>query len=236
MSTNSDPFSLTSGSGGAGDMEDEKQKAQDLSDSDAAVDEEDVQVGTAGNIRATTENVQTGLEGQDQMGDPSLQDVTLGPGSTATVDNTGGVNSETKGRMTLTNQQDGGLSLSVDRPGNQAATTVKAGNAASGEGTRVDQLDAVQQADAAASGGGGGGSGPGQAAQQAGQTRPSQPSSSGIFGGGGGLGFPGGGSGGLSSLLSNPVVIVLVVVAAALAFFASDDSSSNSSGGSGGGS
>jgi hypothetical protein len=240
MSAN--PFSLTSGGGSGGgggaEQDPDRDEQRDKTDDSGT----DTIVGTKGTIRATTENVQGGLSAQTQMGDPTTTDVSLGSGGTVTVDETSGQGA-TEGRMTITNQSEGGTTVSVDRGPEQAATTVKK-KGKPDSAVRVDQLDTVKQQSQSAptsprdpfedtgsksnSGGGPSPSGDPMGAVRSGMA--------GLFPGGGsasgpGLFSPSGGSGGgLMDTLTSPAGLVLAALAVGAVVLSQNDGNGQNGG------
>jgi len=235
MSANQEFASLTGGSGGAGDMEEEKQKANDLSDSDSEPDPEKARVSSTGNVVGYTVDPQTDIRNDQGVGNPDLSDVSLDPGNAVTAgESTPG--GENEGALTVSNQKDGPTTVQVQGT-DVPETQVKQG----GKAVRVDQIDAVQeqveqnqqQQSGGADTSGGGGSG-GSGGDSPGGARPEPPGSSGMGFGSGGLGWPGGGGdGGLVDQLTSPLGLVLVVVAGVAVFAASnDENDDDNSGGS----
>lgn len=231
------PFSLGGGGGSGGAEQDaDRDEQRDQGDNSGS----DTLVGTTGQIRATTENVQTGLSGQSQMGDPSTTSVALGSGSTATVDETSGQGT-TEGRLTVTNQSDGGTTVSVDRGSEQPATTVKKRG---GDGVRVDQLDAVQQQSQTAPSGpsdsgpssGSSSGGDGVTSSVLGDRTQLPPVLSGMGGGGSGSGLftPQSGGGGLMDTLTSPVGLVLAAVAVGAVVYGTQNDGNDGNGQNGG--
>ena len=206
---------------GAGSLREQK------NDKKSDEKEDRTYVGTGGSVLATTADPQTDINSDNQIGDPSLTDVSLESGNTATVANSSGTTGKIKGALTVSNRDDGGTTVSVDRGGEQAATTVKKQD---GDGIRVDQLDAVQDQNQSSSpdGGSSGGSGnpdgpierlPIPSADGASPLPSRLP----IGGGGQQLGE----SGLLDKITSPAGLIATAVVVGAAAYVASDDGGSN---------
>jgi hypothetical protein len=205
---------------GAGSLREQK------NDKKSDEKEDRTYVGTGGSVLATTADPQTDINSDNQIGDPSLTDVSLESGNTATVANSSGTTGRIKGALTVSNRDDGGTTVSVDRGGEQAATTVKKQG---GDGVRVDQLDAVQEQNQSSSpdGGSSGGSGnpDGPIERLPIPSGGGSPLPSGLPIGGGGQQL--GGSGLLDKITSPAGLIVTAVVVGAAAYVASDDNGGN---------